>query len=161
MKTIRCLLFLAAVFAAPDIAAQQAVTASGGEASGSGGSASVSAGQVVYTTISGSGGVATQGVQQPYEFFVLGKDDYKSITLNAIVYPNPAISNIALRIDHAGLTGLRYELFDLNGRLLYQNNVKDTETIISMELFPEAVYILKVYSAGYELKTFKIVKDRS
>lgn len=159
MKKIIGLILLATTIGVPKLYAQQSVTASGGEASGSGGSASVSTGQVVYTTISGAGGVVTQGVQQPYEIFVLGKNEHKSILLNAIAYPNPTISQLALRIDSGVLPDLRYELYDLNGRVLSKNIIKDVETIIPVEQFPAATYILKVYSGRFEVKTFKIVKN--
>ncbi len=159
MKKITCLIFLAAIFCAPKLTAQQAVTASGGEASGPGGSASVSTGQIAYTTISGGGVTITQGVQQPYEIFVLGKDENKFVGLNVIAYPNPTISKLALRIDAESVAGLRYELYDLNGRILTKEAIKDAETIIPVEQFPAATYILKIYSGRFEVKTFKIVKN--
>src|SRR6056297_978638 len=50
--------------------AQQAMPASGGDASGSGGFVSYSVGQVVYTTHTGANGSVAQGVQQTYEIAV-------------------------------------------------------------------------------------------
>ena len=47
--------------------AQESVNSSGGEATGTGGTASYSVGQVVYTTATGTNGSVAQGVQQPYE----------------------------------------------------------------------------------------------
>ncbi|MFM2191538.1 MAG: hypothetical protein RLZZ118_495, partial [Bacteroidota bacterium] len=44
--------------------AQQATTATGGDATGSGGSAAYSVGQIVYTTHTGTTGSVAQGVQQ-------------------------------------------------------------------------------------------------
>lgn len=164
MKKITSLIFLTAAFAAPDLAAQQAVTASGGEISGSGGTASLSSGQVVYTTISGSGGTATQGVQQPFEISVVGKDNQKSISLKttvplrATVYPNPTVSTVSLSIEQDDLSNFRYELYDLNGRMISQEKVREKETIISFETYPSSVYILKIYQGGYQLKNFKIIK---
>ena len=51
--------------------AQQVVTTSGGNASGSGGSVSYTVGQIVYTTNTDSNGSVAQGVQQPYEISVV------------------------------------------------------------------------------------------
>jgi len=48
--------------------AQDAVVTSGGNASGSGGTASFSIGQTVYTTNSNSSGTVAQGLQHSYEF---------------------------------------------------------------------------------------------
>lgn len=50
--------------------AQQATTATGGNASGSGGPVAYSVGQVVYTTNTSSNGSVAQGVQQPYEISI-------------------------------------------------------------------------------------------
>jgi hypothetical protein len=58
-------------FSLSTIHAQEAIPAGGGNASGSGGSASYSVGQVVYTTNTGTNGSAAQGVQQPYEISVV------------------------------------------------------------------------------------------
>ena len=44
--------------------AQQATTATGGNASGSGGTVAYSVGQIVYTTNTGSTGSVAQGMQQ-------------------------------------------------------------------------------------------------
>jgi hypothetical protein len=47
--------------------AQESINAAGGNTTGSGGSASYSVGQVVYTTNTGTNGSVAQGVQQAYE----------------------------------------------------------------------------------------------
>jgi hypothetical protein len=159
MKTTTCLFFLLAAFVSTDIYAQQGVTASGVEAFGVGGNASISTGQVFYTEISSQRGTVTQGVQQPFEIYVLGKDNFKSISLNATIYPNPTVSNISLRIESDDLTGMKYELYDLNGRTLCKDFITEKETVVNMEKYPGAIYILKVYSGSSELKSFKIIKN--
>jgi hypothetical protein len=50
--------------------AQQTVPATGGIATGSGGTVNYTVGQAAYTTQTGSGGTVTQGVQQPYEIWI-------------------------------------------------------------------------------------------
>ena len=159
MKKFTRLIILTSAFGAPGLFAQQAVASSGGEASGSGGNASYTVGQVVYTAISGSGGTATQGVQQPYEFFVLGKDDFPGISLSATVYPNPAVSFVRLRIDSMGSRDLNYELSDLNGRVLETGRIQGVETDIQMEQLPQATYVLRVLEGQSGLKSFKILKN--
>ena len=60
--------------------AQESVNATGGNASGSGGSASYSVGQVVYTNNTGTSGSVAQGVQQPFEISVVtGIEEAKGI----------------------------------------------------------------------------------
>lgn len=140
------------------VQAQQGTASSGGDASGSGGSASYSTGLLSYTTISGSLGSATQGIQQPYEIFVLGRNDFETIKLAVKVYPNPTVSSIHLSFDSPDLTQTKFELYDLNGKLLRERKITFKETPIEMGHLPAAIYILKVYNGSTELKSFKILK---
>lgn len=153
------LLFLLALTAMSDIHAQDSSNASGGLATGPGGSNSFSVGQVVYTEITGPGGSAIQGVQQPYEIFALDGDQFENIRLQALVYPNPTKSRITLRIDMAVTNDYDFELFDVQGRLLQQSKTMGLETVIPMERYPRGTYLLKVRSGRDVLKTFKILKN--
>jgi len=140
------------------ISAQESVIASGGTGSGGGGSNTYSIGQVAYTEINGAGFSAIQGVQQPYEIYILSNDDHKDISLNIAAYPNPAISLLTLRIETAEMNHLRYKLFDFHGRLLRSEDIRNIETAIPMGTYEAATYILNVYSGQSKLKTFKIIK---
>lgn len=153
-------LYILGIFISGCMWAQESVVSSGGSGSGIGGSNTFSVGQIVYTEIDGPGGSAIQGVQQPYEIFVLGKDDHKGISLNIAAYPNPATSFLTLRIEAAAAQGLRYEIFDLNGRLLRKEEIRSVETSIPMGNYEEATYILNIYSGSNKLKTFKIIKNK-
>jgi hypothetical protein len=151
---------LLGVFGLSEGHAQEATLASGGTATGSGGSASYSIGQVSYTnTINGTGSV-NQGVQQPVEFFIVGLDDNKEITLSMIVYPNPTSDFIRLQLTSDPTETLLYQLFDFNGRLLQHEPVRNKETLIPMGDLPAGTYLLTVSDAGKTVKNFKIVKNR-
>lgn len=158
MKKKFTLLILLAGFNVQVLLAQQGTTSSGGDATGSGGTAAYTTGIVAYTTITGAGGTATQGIQQPYEIFVLGDDNFEAITLSVIVYPNPTVSTINLRFESLSVSDPRFELYDLNGRLLQEQKITLIETSIVMGHLPAAAYILKVYAGNTELKKFKILK---
>lgn len=157
-KKFTLLILFATLFCASSLHAQQGSVTAGGNASGAGGSASYSIGQVSYTTITGSGGTVTQGIQQPYEFFVLGKDDFESIKLSMLVYPNPTASFIKLSFESFNVSKPRFELYDLTGKLLKEQQILTNETLIDMEILPSTTYILKVYSGSTSLKSFKILK---
>ena len=139
--------------------AQQATTSSGGNTIGVGGSTSYSIGQVAYITQTGSTGSISQGVQQAYEIFTLGVNNFPEIKLSMSVYPNPTISNITLKVEDLSLNDLKIELFDTNGRQIQSRKVQSTNTFIDLENLPSSTYILKVESENKTIKTFKIIKN--
>ena len=154
------LTFLCAIFSTFFSAnAQTANVTSGGTATGTGGTSSYSIGQVVYSNATGTGGSVNQGVQQPYEFFTLGNDDFQEINLLMTVYPNPTTSSINLNIQNYDLENLSYELFDINGRQIQNQKITLTETSIQLENLASAIYMLQVLDNNKLLKTFKIIKN--
>ena len=139
--------------------AQSSIPASGGNASGSGGSVSYTIGQVVYSKNTGTNGSSAQGVQQPYEISVItGIDDALGIMLEMVVYPNPATDFLKLKLGDYEIVNLRYQLYDINGSLLLNAMIEGQETDISMQTLKPSTYFLKVTQGNREVKTFKIIK---
>jgi len=67
----------------------QVLSASGGDASGSGGSVAYSVGQIVYTTSTGTTGSVAQGVEQAYEISSVGiKETALNISLSIFQIPH-------------------------------------------------------------------------
>lgn len=159
-------------FCLEGVKAQEAVPAGGGNASGNGGSTSYTVGQVtctLHTTVSGS---VCQGVQQPYEIYVkVETGEADGVDLFCTFYPNPVSDDLMLKIrDYQG-QHLVCQLFDANGYLLKNKEIKGNVTIISMGSLAAGTYFLKVVLPGraliqsghpsspYEIKTFKIIKN--
>lgn len=143
----------------PKLMAQQAVDASGGNATGIGGTVSYSIGQSADKTQTGTTGTVTQGVQQPFEIVALSGEDFTAITLKMVVYPNPTTSSLQLKITNSDLENLSFQLFDIKGKLLNQAKINSEITTFSLESLPKAAYLLRVMSNTSELKTFKIIKN--
>lgn len=139
--------------------AQQATVASGGNAFGNNGSSSYSVGQVAYTNQVGANGSISQGVQQPFEIFTLGTDNFPEIILKMTVYPNPTTNWINLSIQNYTDENRSYQLFDINGRMIQSQKIIQSETQISMENLSAAIYILQVSDNDNTIKTFKIIKN--
>jgi hypothetical protein len=141
------------------VQAQQAITTTGGNASGSGGSVSYSVGQMVYKTTNGSLGSVAQGVQQPYEIsIVLGIKD-NSINLKLTAYPNPTNNFLTLNASNAELSTLNFKLYDTSGKLIESRKIISSSETIAMENLPTATYFLKVNNNNNEVKIFKIIKN--
>ncbi len=139
--------------------AQKNTVATGGEATGSGGTVSYSVGQIDYEQISGSSGTVTLGVQQPFEIFVLGVNDHPNIQIEMAVFPNPTRSNLTLRLGGLPNEGMHLILYDLMGRSIYKDRILSDETQIPMESLATSAYILRIVENNTLLKTFKIIKN--
>lgn len=140
--------------------AQTAISATGGNASGTSGTVSYTIGQVVYTTLSGTSGTITQGVQQPFEIMVMtALEEFKDIKLSSSVFPNPTTDNLTLKIGDYEIRNMSYWLIGINGNLIETKEILDAETQISMEHQVTGTYFLKVTSDGKELITYKIIKN--
>jgi Secretion system C-terminal sorting domain len=157
-KIILCFLF----FSGPGfvfLQAQSTIPASGGNATGSGGSVSYTVGQVLFSTISGTNGTVTQGVQQPYEISVVTSiKNSEEINLECLVYPNPTSGLAKLIFKSPDYENIRFRLYDINGVLLQDKKVEGRETEISLENLSSSVYFLRVIKNNLEVKVFKIVK---
>lgn len=139
--------------------AQVAVPAAGSNALGSGGTVSYSVGQVVYQTYAGTNASIAEGVQQPYEISVVTAiENVSNISLLITAYPNPTTEYLTLSISEFKLSGLSFQLYDVNGKLLKNENISDSKTRIAMSNLVPATYFLNVTRNDEMIKTFKIIK---
>ena len=141
------------------IFSQESLSASGGEAAGSGGTLSYSVGQVFYTSNSGGNGTISQGVQQSIELFTLSNPEFTGLTLNLSTYPNPTTDYIILRLKDSYLKDLSYVVYDIQGKKILKGLVLEETTQINMQYLEMGTYILKVNQSSKELKSFKIIKN--
>jgi hypothetical protein len=149
---------LFALLASFTLHAQQTIPATGGDATGSGGSASYSVGQIVYTTHTGSNGTISQGVQQSYEIFTLSNAALSTVNLTATTYPNPTSDYVVLDISDDGLTDLSYVLYDIQGKPILNATISSKDTQIDMQSLSAGTYLLNVNQNNQKLKSFKIIK---
>lgn len=141
--------------------AQESVNATGGNASGGGGSVSYSVGQVLYQTHTGTNGTVSEGIQQPYEISVVtGLEEAKGVNLSVSAYPNPTTDYLTLRIDEFDISSLSYQLYDINGKLLLNEKITGNQTSIVMSNLVPSTYFVKVIQGNKEVKTFKIIKTQ-
>ena len=138
---------------------QQTATATGGNASGIGGTISYSVGQIVYTTISGTTGNIAQGVQQPYEISIMIGIEDNSINLELTAYPNPTAHFLTLNIGNNEPSTLNFQLYNITGILIESRKIISSNETIVMENLPASTYYLKVTKNNNVLKTYKIMKN--
>lgn len=139
------------------LAAQSSIVATGGEASGNGGTVSFSVGQIAVQSNGDGTTTVSEGVQQPYEISVSGVDNYPNITLNAMVYPNPTLDNLQLTMDNVQLDG-EGRLYDANGKLLFAKKINGNITEFDLSSYAPGTYYLRVSNGKQMVKSFKVVK---
>jgi hypothetical protein len=154
-KTITIVVFL--LLSLGGLHAQENPTAAGGDATGTGGSASYTLGQVVYTTATGTNGSVSQGLQQAYEISTTVGINETSIHLELSVYPNPTTNYLTLKVDD--FETITFQLIDLQGKIIENKKVMHSTTTIVMESLPKAIYFLAVTKNNQIVKTFKVIKN--
>jgi hypothetical protein len=157
-KSRPILLFATALLWAALSQAQESTNATGGDATGSGGTVAFSIGQVVYTTNTVASGTVSQGVQQAYEIFTVGIIESK-LNISLSVFPNPTPENLTLQLSDFNSEKLEYQLFDIQGKLLNNGQVTTHQTLINTSGLPPATYFLNVVNQkNKKLQSFKIIK---
>jgi hypothetical protein len=137
--------------------AQISTNATGGDATGTGGSVAYSVGQIVYTTNTGATGQVSQGVQQPYEIFSAGMNETETIILLSI-FPNPTLDQLTLQISDLNDKQLSYQLLDIQGKILKVEKLTSKNTQIEMSNLPVAFYIINVYEEAKLVQMFRVNK---
>lgn len=157
MRNTFLLLLLCGSF---NLCAQNNTLSGGGQASGSGGSASYSVGQIAYSSLSGTNGSLIQGVQQPYEISIITSINDLAIDLKAQVYPNPTTDNLVLSVGAEEYKNLRYVLVDLQGKVLKTDRIINPTSTLDVSKFSNGTYFLRVLSNNKQIKTFQIIKNK-
>ena len=160
MKTNTLILFLAFLlsFSVNAQTSHQVLSASGGDATGSGGSVAYSVGQIVYTTHTGTTGSVAQGVEQAYEIYSVGiKETALNISLS--VFPNPTSDFLTLKVEDYNNEALNYTLLDEQGRLVFNEQITTQDTQVAMSTLARGAYFINVLQANKKIQTFKIIKN--
>jgi hypothetical protein len=155
MKNI-LLLFLVVI--SPGLLAQQVVSSAGSSMSNASGSISYTIGEGVSQTISNGDKTLTQGFHQT-TLSVSSINEIKDLDFTISVYPNPTNDFVNLLVGKDEVLGFKYQLFDINGKLISQKELEGNETKVSFQHLSSGFYLLRVNNGSQELKSFKIIKQ--
>lgn len=159
MKTKRkFLLFLLPLLFGGNLIAQSNTVASGGEASGSGGTVSYTVGQIDYSSQSGSSGTIHQGVQQPLEFFNLSVSE-NHLDFAVLLFPNPVVAELHVNLSGVNLDLLQYNLTDAAGKLIFSQKIEKEQIDINMSELSRANYFLNFVQNGKIVSSYQIIKN--
>ncbi|TXD84571.1 T9SS type A sorting domain-containing protein [Subsaximicrobium wynnwilliamsii] len=139
--------------------AQKDIVSSGGNAIGTGGSVDYTVGQVAYQTKSNTNASMLEGVQQPVEIYALSVTGVET-AINATLYPVPATTLVNLKLNLTKFSGTpRFEIVDINGRILSQSSISANHTQIDISHLETANYFFNIVLNKKRIKTFKLIKN--
>lgn len=138
--------------------AQQATVATGGDATGTGGSVSYSVGQPAYTVVPGPTANVAQGVQQPFEISLITGTDELEVGFGVQLYPNPATDAVVLELGPDAPTGLLHRLFDARGAIMAEGRLGADRTIIDLAGLAQGTYVLSILQRDLPVRSYRIVK---
>lgn len=105
--------------------------------------------QSVIGTYSQNGVTYGQGFQQSAWSKYLNSNTYNTIT--TVVYPNPFVSTINFQFSQPIKETITISLFDIRGRLVYTEDKKATETLLTIELpnLAASNYLIRLATPNY------------
>jgi hypothetical protein len=153
--TLKILVLYFSFFSSMSLFAQVSPISGGGFFKGNKGSISYSLGVVNFIQTYSSGVNISQGLQNPFELFLIAKDDKLE---NFLVYPNPT-NDVSFIVEkkYRG-ENLKYLLVDISGRVLEQSYSTSNKTKISLQKYNSGIYYLEIQKKNKKIGTFKIVK---
>ena len=113
----------------------------------------------MYQKKNGTSGSIAEGLQQPYEISVLTGIQESEIVLHISAFPNPVSKYLILTVPLDFEGQYQFSIFNMNGKLISQQDISASETEIEMNGLKPAPYFIKVSSGKREIKTFKIIKN--
>lgn len=138
--------------------AQETVCASGGDASGIGGTVAYSIGQVAFSHYNGTNGFINEGVQQTYDDVGLQITAHAS-DYSIEVFPNPCVDELILKIQNLQIEGLNYQLYDMTGVLCHSGLVASEKSTINFLDLAPSTYELLLFQENKNIKSFTIIKN--
>lgn len=134
---------------------QQNTVATGGIASGSGGNATFTVGQIDYSNANGTTGSINEGVQQPFEFFKEVGLQENDISIE--LFPNPTEDGVFITSDK--LTQFdRIDMYDSRGRLVISHKIISDSEEIDLNHLEAGTYHLNFFGQNELQQTYKLIK---
>jgi hypothetical protein len=157
MKKIIIAILVSVVFTQSSLFSQQTINASGGTIHGDGGSISFSVGELTTASITSQSGSVTPGLFSSIEVSVLST---RPEVADLLIFPNPTSDKIQIDFgESAPAEGMKFQLFDANGRSLRAGKLVTQKTYIDLLNLPSNLYFLYIQDQNRILKMIKIVKS--
>ena len=134
--------------------AQSGVVVAGMDIQNKIGSVSYTIGNVFYSTKS-KGVSINEGMQQSY----IINEIFRKSTLRVSLFPNPTNDLVYFKVENLNYKNLSFRLYDITGRLISSGRIVNHQSVLSLQNFPNNVFIVKVFRGELEEQSFKILKS--
>jgi hypothetical protein len=139
------------------VCAQEVISSSGSSFENSTNQLSWTLGEPIIETFSTGQLVITQGFQQS-KLSVTAIDQISENLYGLKVYPNPVSNELTIEVLEVNKFNL--SLFDFNGKLLIQKELKKSvETVDMLNYIPGSYFLTVCSGKGQHLQTFKVIKS--
>jgi len=156
MKYVQFFLFLNSAICFDAIAQRNEVIATSGEYfKNSLGSVSWTLGELAIESYSKSDKILTQGFHQTRVQLLQTAIELPSSEI--LIYPNPVDDELFLHVLFT--EELSYRLYDMMGRMLKWEKIKQSETRIPLNDFSSGIYLLEIETKASVIKIFKVLKQ--
>jgi hypothetical protein len=133
----------------------QVIASSGGTLENGNSSLNSTIGEVATETYTANGATLTQGFHQP-AFHITSILEHNDRAIDLTVYPNPTVDVVKISTS---LRGIKYNMVDMNGKLLTNGIFKENMIEIDLTQFPAGVFFINVHSKKHDFaKTYQVVK---
>jgi hypothetical protein len=148
-------LIIAIFLSTTHIYSQSSCNSGGSSSGGSGGSVSISIGQVANGSISGVNRNIAVGVQQAYSSSTVGITPIEDMEIS--LFPNPCYSELSV-FHPDKLVIKEYEVVDLCGRILSSYEVNRKVVNINLSQIPPGTYFIQFLTEDQKIVKQKIIK---
>ena len=73
------------------------------------------------------------------------------------MFPNPTAQLLNVKVQQ--INNESYQIFDINGKLVLEGKLSNTNTVIDMAGLAEGTFILSIVRANQPVKSFQIIKQ--
>lgn len=150
------LIFCSSFLFCSTLMAQERSVASGGEASGTGGTVSYTIGLPDFQTYSGSNGTISEGVQQAYELLSLNVNDWNK-DFQVVFYPNPVTDYLVIEVPETDAE-LTYNILSHSGQLVKSGNLSEIKTSIEVRSFVSEGYFIEIRKNNQLVRHYQFIK---
>ena len=158
-KIIAALLVCGGQACIAQVIVPEVISSAGDTYSNSQGSLSWTVGEPITATENNSTYYLTQGFQQPSVIVLSTVSNTSSPPpqSSVSVYPNPVSSSIYIQRD--GNEQLQIQLMDMNGKLILNKMLSQSENQLDLSVFANGMYLLKVFDTQNQfIQSLKIEK---